>query len=365
MTLHLYFARKFLMTFLMISLAFLSLIILIDFLEQIRRFSDMDLSMGAILGLVGLSAPSRYYQILPLIMVLSSITLFLGLARSSELVVARAAGRSAFRSTLPPLVVSFVIGVLAVAILNPVVAVTEKQYENRIASMNGREVSALSVSSTGFWLRQGNETSQTVIHAERANLDGSQLFDVTFHRFDLEGRAIERTFAESANLSDGHWALTSAKTWPLDRVTNPERNAVSQDNLQIPTDLTRDHISDSFGTPASIPIWQLPQFIDRLEAAGFSAKRHIVWMHMEIALPLFLAGIVLIGAAFTVHHTRVQQTSVMVLFAILTGFALYFIRNFGQILGENGQINPMLAAWAPSLAAFGLALSLLLHTEDG
>lgn len=365
MILSLYFARKFLAMFAILSLAFLSLILLLDFLEQIRKFGGRDLGLGNILALVSLSAPARYYQILPLIMVLTSVALFLGLSRSSELVVARAAGRSAFRSTLAPLAASLLVGVAAVAILNPIVAATEKQYEARSAALSGREVSSLSVSSTGFWLRQGSQESQTVIHAQKANLDGTLLFQVTLFEFDLEGKALKRITAEEASLHDGHWLLSNTKSWPLDQAFNPERSAVVGETLQIATDLTRDHINDSFGTPASIPIWQLPRFIERLENAGFSAKRHIVWMHMELALPFFLAGIVLIGAAFTVHHSRVRQTSVMVLMAVLLGFGLYFIRNFGQILGENGQINPLLAAWAPNVAAFGLSLSLLLHTEDG
>ncbi len=365
MILNLYFARRFISVFLVISLAFLTLILLLDFLEQVRKFGGQDLGMGRIVGLVALSAPARYYQIMPLIMVLSSIALFLGLARSSELVVARAAGRSAFRSTLPPLFTALSLGVLAVGILNPIVAITEKEYEARAAALNGDEVSSLSVSSTGFWLRQGDGERQTVIHAKRANLDGTQLFDVTLYSFDLDGKAIDRTTSATASLQSGYWQLSNAKTWPLDRLFNPERGAVQEATLKVPTDLTRDHISDSFGTPASIPIWQLPTFINRLENAGFSAQRHIVWLHMELALPVFLAGIVLIGAAFTVHHSRVQQTSLMVLFAVLMGFGLYFTRNFGQILGENGQINPLLAAWVPNIVAFGLALSLLLHTEDG
>jgi lipopolysaccharide export system permease protein len=44
---------------------------------------------------------------------------------------------------------------------------------------------------------------------------------------------------------------------------------------------------------------------------------------------------------------------------------LYFIRSFAQILGENGQIPIMLAAWAPPVASILLALGLLLHAEDG
>ena len=82
-------------------------------------------------------------------------------------------------------------------------------------------------------------------------------------------------------------------------------------------------------------------------------------------MPLFLVAMVMIGAAFTMRHQRGGRTSMMVLIAILLSFAVYFLRNFAQILGENGQLPAALAAWAPPLAAIGMSLGYLLHQEDG
>jgi len=44
---------------------------------------------------------------------------------------------------------------------------------------------------------------------------------------------------------------------------------------------------------------------------------------------------------------------------------IYFIRNFAQVLGENGQLPVILSAWAPPLVAIGLSMGFLLHNEDG
>jgi lipopolysaccharide export system permease protein len=74
---------------------------------------------------------------------------------------------------------------------------------------------------------------------------------------------------------------------------------------------------------------------------------------------------VLIGAAFTMRHSRMGGTGIAVLSAVLLGFSLYYVRNFAQILGENGQLNPLAAAWVPPLASVLLALGLILHREDG
>lgn len=363
MTLHRYFARRFAFSFLGVGAVFFLIMLFVDLVEQLRRYGE-DASISEVLTLSLLNLPQGLYQILPLIMILAAIALFLSLARSSEMVVTRAAGRSALRALMAPLLVALMIGVLAIGVLNPIVAGTSKQFEVRSDALRG-DASVLSLGSSGLWLRQGDEDGQTVIRAQKANLDGTVLRQVTFLTFAPDGTPAGRINAASAELQSGAWLLRDTKSWVLEDNTVPEADAELAATLQVPSTLTADQIRDSFGTPSSIPIWELPAFIDRLQKAGFSAQRHLVWFHGELALPIFLVAMVLIGASFTLHHQRGGRTGMMVTFAVLLAFVTYFVRNFALVLGENGQLPTLLAVWAPPLAAISLSLSIILHHEDG
>ncbi len=364
MILHRYFARRFLLSFLAVFGIFFAMLWSLDLIDQVRRFGAVDASLRQIVGLTFLNVPQAIYRILPLIMIIASIALFLALARSSEMVVTRAAGRSALRALWAPVAVALVIGFLAVGLFNPIVAATSKQYEARSATLTG-EARVMALSENGIWLRQGNDLGQSVIHAKLANLDGTVLNDVTFITFAPDGTPEQRIEAVRAELTAGAWLMTGVKVWPLSASRNPEAGAVIHPVFEIPSTLTPEQIRDSFGTPSSIPIWELPGFIQRLQAAGFTARRHQVYFQGELASPVFLVAMVLIAAGFTLRHQRGGRTGLMVLGAILLSFGVYFLRNFAQILGETGQIPAILAAWAPPVAAIGLSLGLLLHMEDG
>lgn len=365
MTLHLYFARRFLYAFFAVFAALFAMLALFDMVEQIRRFDSQTLSFGAIVALTFLNVPEAVYRILPLITILAAIAVFVGLSRSSELVIARASGRSALTSLAAPVIVAVLLGAGAVAVLNPIVAATSKQYELLADRYLGTSASILSVSPEGLWLRQGGEDGQTVIRAARASFDGTTLTGVTFLDFTPEGTPLRRVEGARADLSPGAWRVTDAKIWTLEAEANPEAAAQTRGRMEVPTDLTRDEIADSFGTPSAIPIWDLPGQIERLERAGFSARQYRVWYQMELATPLLLAAMVLVAAGFTLRPARFGHTGLMVVMALALGFTLYFIRNFAQILGENGQVPATLAAWGPPAAALLLPLGLLLHLEDG
>ncbi|WP_372603302.1 LPS export ABC transporter permease LptG [Actibacterium sp.] len=366
MTLHFYFARKFGLSLMSVLSAFAGIVLLLDVVEQVRRFEIGTVTFAQILGLSLLNTPDALYSILPLVVMLSTLTLYLRLARSSELVVTRASGRSALRSLMAPVVTALLAGALTVAVLNPLVAATTKKYEETSETYRKGSHSALSISREGLWLRQGSSDGQMVIRAPRANSDGTVLYDVTFIAFSRDTGPISRIEARRAELTAGAWQLTDAKQWQLaDHSLNPEQLAQRFDSLSLASDLTRERIRDSFGAPETVPIWELPRFIRDLEAAGFSARRHRVWLQMELAQPAIFVAMVLLAAVFTMRHTRFGRTGTMVMMAFGLGLGLYFLRDFAQVLGENGQIPVALAAWSPPLAAILMAGGLLLHLEDG
>ena len=361
-----YFARRFIQSFLVIGGIFLTLMILIDLIEQVRRFNGVGLSFGQLLQLTLLNTPSAISEMLPLLMILATIALFVGLARSSELVVTRASGRSGLRVLLAPVLLALMIGTLAVTLLNPIAAATSEAYQRLSDDFRNNGSSALSISRDGLWLRQGSANGQSVIHAlGTVNGDRFALRDVTITTFSSDGKPTEQIAARRADLESGHWALHDAKVWTVQEDLNPEANAVSHEVLNLPTTLTRDRILDTLGQQDSVSVYDLPQLIRDLREAGFSTKQYEVWLQVQLARPLFLVSMVLIGAAFTMRHVRFGGTGVAVLTAVLLGFGIYFIRNFAQILGENGQLPIMVAAWAPPFAGILLSLGLLLHAEDG
>lgn len=358
-----YLARRFLFNFASVSGVFVGLLLLIDMVEQLRRFADSPVGMTEAARLAALNLPGAYYKILPLITMLATLAMFVALSRTSELVAMRSAGRHGLRLLAAPVLAAAALGAVAVAVLNPIVAATLQRYDIVSDRLRGGDGSVISISREGLWLREAAPEGQRVIRAERATGDGTQLGEVTFLIFGRETGPMRRIEADEARLEAGHWQLGNAKDWPL-LAPNPELSALAHEALILPSDLTQARLRDSFGAPSSIPIWDLPAFIQRLDAAGFSARQHRVWFQMELALPLFMAAMVMIGAGFTMRHARAGKLGKHVLAALLGGFGFFFLRNFAQVLGETGQLPILLAAWTPPAAAALLALAYILHRED-
>ena len=104
MTLHTYFALKYLKVILTTFLLIALLLILIDLIEHSRRFSYYTDLFG-ILHLSFLNLPKSIYEVIDLTMLISSIAFFISMSKTSELVIVRGSGRSVYGAIFSPIIV--------------------------------------------------------------------------------------------------------------------------------------------------------------------------------------------------------------------------------------------------------------------
>lgn len=221
------------------------------------------------------------------------------------------------------------------------------------------QVSALSVSSTGLWLRQGDSNGQAVIHATRMDQTTNELQNVVVFLYQGADKFAGRLDAATGRLGNGAWLLERVN------VSLPDQPTSFAPTYELPTDLTLERIQDSFASPDTMSFWDLRGFITTLEKAGFSAHRHRLHFHAQLAVPLLLCAMVLIAATFSLRPTRRGGTAYMVLGGVIAGFLLFFISDIVFALGLSATIPAILAAWTPAGVSSMLGAAMLLHLEDG
>ncbi|MEL7216389.1 MAG: LPS export ABC transporter permease LptG [Pseudomonadota bacterium] len=367
-TLPLYLARRFVVQLLLVFGATLLVVVLGDLVELSREAGSRGIEDAPLLSMAFLHAPSVLNKGLPFVFLIAALTTFLGLARSSELVVLRAAGLSAWLILGAPVLLAVVLGVASFSVYNPVSAITLKQYERLDIKYFRGQDSLLSISRTGLWLRQANEAGNTVIHANRASGDGTELIGVTMYVFDGEGAMVEQIIAPSARLTPGAWQIADADRWSI---TQSDEGSVSRLEREVgtstivATDLTSNIILESFADPNALSFWDLSGFIETLELSGFSAVRHRLYMQTELSKPLLFAAMVLIGAGFSMRHVRFGGSGVMILGCVTSGFALFFLADIAEALGASGALPVPIAAWVVPVSALLYGAGLLFNLEDG
>ncbi len=354
-----YIARLYAFWFFGFYFGLVAVILLVSLVDLLDRLASKDAGLGVVLEMAFFKLPFLSQEVMPFTVLFSGLGCFWRLTRSNELVVTRAAGVSVWQVLIPVIGVALLVGVIAVAVLNPLSSVLLGRFEQLEAQYIHRQTSTLSVSKNGLWLRQADAAGQSVIHAQRVTHTTMTLHQVIVFRFAEEDRFVGRIDAASARLYPGFWKLYDA--WE----SQPGKQSYHAEEIQIATDLTKEKILDSFAPPETISFWSLPGFIALLEDAGFSAVRHKLQFHRLLAMPLLFISMILLAATFSLRPQRLGRVGLVIFGGALTGFLLYFLSNFVFALGMSGKIPVILAAWTPAGVSLMLGVASLLHLEDG
>lgn len=365
-TLSLYIVRQFALSVFGMLLALAGLVAMFDFIELLRRSASLpEATFGIVSQIALLRLPYIAMQILPFAVLLGGILCFWRLTRSSELIVARAAGISAWGFLAAPTFCAFLLGVVFTAGVSPVSSVMLAKAEAMENSYLRSGGGPLALNGGQLWLRQSdrvlNSQGVAIIHAYGVQLKGRQLSarDVSVFRLDGSDKLLARVEATKATLVKGEWQLDNARTIRPDQLPEPPVA------MTLPTDLTVSRVQESFASPDTLSVWALPDFIALLDRSGFSSIRHRLHFQALLALPLLTATMTLVSAGFSMRPARRGGVAKMIASGVVAGFALFVVSKIAEEIGQSGALPVTLAAWAPAAAGLMLAVALLLHTEDG
>lgn len=323
------------------------LALLFAFIDELNDVTDAYTVWGAA-SYVGLTAPQRIYEMLPMAALIGCLVGLGTLASNSELTVIRAAGVSIRRivwAVMKPMLVLMIIGLLVGEYLAPWTS-SVGQANRALAQSVGKAQS----SKHGLWHRQGNE----FIHVNAVQ-PGGKLVGVTRYMFDDEQRLLGSSFAQQALYQDGYWQLEDIVYTDLQERSSSIKQADSERwDVEISPQLLNTVIME----PDNLPITGLWQYAHYLNDQGLNANRYWLVFWVKILQPLVTAALVLMAISFVFGPLR----SVTLGQRVFTGVVVGFVFRIAQdLLGPASLVfgfAPIVAVVLPALicAVFGFWL---------
>ena len=359
-TLGRYFAGRFVLAAIGVFASIFVLLVLVDYIEMVRKTSGIASASAIMVAETSLfRVPQLLEKMMPFCILIGAMMCYLALSRRLELVVARAAGVSAWQFIAPALASAMILGVLATTAYNPMSAELRETSKKMEAELMGSTPGGGIQDAAGFWINQVNDDGQAIINAVRSEQQGVRLTGLTVFTFDNDNQFKERIEARQATLEDGYWLFKSVRRYTL---SNPP---IDQDSFRLPTSLTPAQVRNSFSTPETVSFWQLPGYIRSSESSGFATAGYRLQYHKLIAQPFLLAAMVMVAASVSLRFFRFGGVQKMVLSGVGAGFLLYVLSKVTEDLSKAELMHPIAAAWLPVCVGGLTGFLALLYQEDG
>lgn len=333
-------------------LGFALFFVIANAFEKIDVFVDNRASIGLILRYYALDSVYNMVLVSPIAFLLSIFLVFGQLTRYNEITAMKTAGLSLYRIFIPVFLVGLFISAGSWWVGDAVVPGANKEKK----AIYNEKIRGRAPRTGGIRMNLNYLGPDGRIWAIR-RFDGRrrEMQELVLQVFD-GGRIVRRVDARSAVWRGDHWIFRDGvvRTFSQSSETAAPFDSTRLDELtETPDDLSRDEAD-----PAQMSGKELGAFVDRLGQSGRPTAKYETDRHLKIAYPMVNFMVALLALPMA---TRLRRGGIAIGFAF--SFLLFLVNialvRLGQILGHNGQIPPLMAAWMGNIV-FGIAGLVLL-----
>lgn len=334
--------------------------IVINYSEQIHRFIKADLSFIDVL--------TQYYiyyipwingLMWPLFSLISVIFFTSRLARNSEIVASLSSGVSHWRILVPYLFSALFIASLLWVGKNYVIPYSNKvkhDFESEILNKNHEKTMRDNIH---FFL---NQNEKIFIHRYLSR-------DTSALHFRLEtfenGKLSRILSAEKISFKE------SPKIWTIKNYDIREINGLNEsifvasgEKLDTTIDLTHDDFVRNLKGMENMSTQDLMDHISRKKERGIGAeKNYLVELYLRTSQPFAIIILTIIGFAVASRKVR-GGMGLHLAIGVVIGAAYVVISQFSSTFSNNLSLSPLLGAWIPNMLFGGVALYLLLRSQN-
>lgn len=350
----------------LVTLAFLSLVFFIDFVEELDRMARIGAGAGKAALMAAMEIPGNFYELFPIAVLIGGIIALARMAQSSEFTILRTGGLGPARALGLLAGLAAVFAVLTFVVGDYVAPQVERRSDELRASF-GRDNSP---ARRGAWLKDhrtidGQERSYSVKVGRVGS--GGELEDVRIFEFDPEGRLLSRTEADKVDVDgQGLWHLQAVKrtTWnptaagaASKAVGNVVVTEQKLDKLDWQSSLHAGVIAAAVLPAMSMSTLELYRYTAHLSAQEQSAQAHNIQFWRKAFYPFACFVMVALALPFAYLHGRSGGISIKVFGGIMLGISFVLLNNVAGHVGLLKNWTPWAVAATPSLIYMGLSMA--------
>ncbi len=342
-----YLIKQFIQSILFGLLAFTLIFVVIDLMENLDDFIDMNVPNEVIIQYYIVFMPEIIRLMMPVAVLFASLFTVGKMSNLNELTAIKAAGVSLYRFMLPVIIVTLMVCAFSVYFGGYIVPKANEQklsfemkYLNRGYSFAGSNIffqdSPTKIVSISYFdepnlmaMRVGIQQFDPKDLTRMVNrLDAQRLkFDTLKNKW-VAMNGTERTFSEYSET--------------LSQFTEKELTGV----YFRPGDLSSKQMK-----PEEMHLGELRELIENQKRAGTDPSRTEIEYHSRFAFAITPFVVVLFGLPFSANK-RKGGLAIQVGINILITFIYLVLMKISQAFGKNGAMDPFLTAWLVNFLFF-------------
>jgi lipopolysaccharide export system permease protein len=336
-----YLIQIFFRKFFLITLIFLTLVVILSSLEEISFTKNLDLNFLYPYFLTLLNSPITLFEIFPFILLLTTQFLFYDLFRYDELNLLKANGLNNISIIKIIFLLSILIGLFNIIFFYNFASNLKFEYSNLKNRLSDDNKYLAMVTKSGLWIKDEIGDKKMIIKSNLIN--ENFIFKTIINEFDKNFNLIRVIQSEKIDITKNLWIVYN----PV--ITKNNITIKNNEKLTIKTNFNYDKISKIFSNISTLDLYKLLNLKKDYEKLGYSSDEITIHLYKLFAIPLIYGILVVMASIIMLNISRGKSIILYTTTGFLISIIIYYFMFFFSSLGENGKIPLELSIFFPIL----------------
>ena len=351
-----YLIKSLLKNIFLISCLFLILSFLLNIIEEIRFFKNLDLGISYSFLLTFLNVPSILYEIFPFIFLISTQMFFVNLFEKEEIIVLKKHGLDNLVLVKILIITSLVCGILIVSLFYTISAQMKHSYLSFKNKFTDDKKYLAVVNENGLWIKDEVDNSINIINAEI--FENDTLKKLTITQMDKDFNIVKTIVGKSANIQKNTWKIKNVEVYEI------EQSKASYDQILFKTNFNKEKLNSIFSNLTSLTFFELLSMSKDYNQLGYSTLEINSHLHKLYSFPIYLMIMSLVGGILMLNIKYNKSKIVNITIGIILSVIIYYLNYFINLLGTNEKLPIIISIWLPHLILFLFCLTFLIRINE-
>jgi LPS export ABC transporter permease LptF/LPS export ABC transporter permease LptG len=350
-----YVVRQFSLVFSLVVLSGISLFIIFDLSETIDDILKNKVANGLVLNYYKYLSLQMFYEIAPIVVLVTTLMTFSLLARKNEIIACKALGVSLYRLALPALAVSLLVTLFCTYLESEVLPASNEKVAQLKDRIRGNATVHTYRRADRQWLFGQGRYIYNYLHydPQQQTLQRLQVFD-----FDANHRLNRRLAAETATFIGDGWVFSNGWSRSFNGVDVTEYKRFDVPKI-VNYPETPSYFDSEIRPPEQMRYGELKEYIEEIKESGQAVPELQVELYNKIAFPVVSLIMALVGLPFAFRLGK-QGALYGIGFSVVLGMIFLGIYAFFTKMGEAGALPAAVAVWSPGAVFSMLGIYLFL-----
>ena len=345
----------FLKSFINIFLIMLSLVFILNILQEIEFFSNKTVSPFYPAYLSLLNTPSVIFEMFSFIFLISTQFFFIKLFNNNEINIFKYSGLKNLKILTILSFISCAMGMIVIVLFYNLSSNLQSYYlevKNRYTS---DKIHLAVINKNGLWIKDIVKNEINIINSSKIN--NNILEDTFISTFNENYDLVRNIKSNKIDIKDNNWLIYDAQVY---------ENNISKkiDRLRLETNFNQKKIESLFSNLSSLSILKLFNLRNNYKSLNYSLVDVDLQISKILTYPIYLMLMTLLSSIIMFNTKKFRSNTFKIIIGLFFSVIIYYMSNFFNVMGTTEKIPLVIAISAPLIILSILNSLMLVNVND-